>query len=545
MQKFHCFLFGGLLLLTVAAWAESPKGVAVSKVYAVLVGVDKIAAYKDVPPVMAAEDLANVRKFLEKQTMGVIFNPDQIVTLLNEQATNDNVRKALQKAFKEADSDDKVVLYYSGRGLASGQLLLNDYSGPIAEARTGQTRHLVAKADSFIVLRAKQVSQPGELSLGEINELLASSNAGQVQVWIDACYAGAWVKPQLLPKSSRKSLHILASSYPDELSFSDMTPKGGRFTNRLLEALAGSADYDRNREVTVGEAMRYVTEKAYGTDQHPQLHGSYRTSDVMCELPKDYYGSSAYRPSRSISIWPREGRLKGLLPTSFSLRAYMPTIGDQGETGTDVAWAVCYARTIMEARRQKLAGQQEAIDALRFSPTYIYAQIKASTDTNCQNGARPSDALLLVQDRGAVLATDLPNADCNVNVAPYHERAAQYRIGNSWQLPADKIPADERIYRMKQALVETNNALVIGMMIPRSFMQAGEFWKPASEENLQNAVGGHALVVVGYDDNKNGGSFLLANSWGTGWGQQGYTWVRYNDLTHFTPYAYCLTDPTQ
>ena len=39
-----------------------------------------------------------------------------------------------------------------------------------------------------------------------------------------------------------------------------------------------------------------------------------------------------------------------LLPPSTSLRAYAPTVGSQGQTGTCTAWATAYgARTILES----------------------------------------------------------------------------------------------------------------------------------------------------------------------------------------------------
>jgi hypothetical protein len=43
-------------------------------------------------------------------------------------------------------------------------------------------------------------------------------------------------------------------------------------------------------------------------------------------------------------------------------------------------------------------------------------------------------------------------------------------------------------------------------------------------------VGGHALCVVGYDDNVGGGAFKIANSWGKNWGKSGFFWLRYKDL---------------
>jgi cathepsin L len=37
----------------------------------------------------------------------------------------------------------------------------------------------------------------------------------------------------------------------------------------------------------------------------------------------------------------------------------------------------------------------------------------------------------------------------------------------------------------------------------------------------------HAVVIVGWDDAK--GAWRVRNSWGTGWGESGYAWVKYNN----------------
>ncbi|WP_337867025.1 C1 family peptidase [Ignavibacterium sp.] len=58
----------------------------------------------------------------------------------------------------------------------------------------------------------------------------------------------------------------------------------------------------------------------------------------------------------------------------------------------------------------------------------------------------------------------------------------------------------------------------------------------------QKSHNGHALVVIGYDDIKFGGSFEVMNSWGTNWGSDGYCWIRYKDFEHFVYYGYDLID---
>ena len=49
---------------------------------------------------------------------------------------------------------------------------------------------------------------------------------------------------------------------------------------------------------------------------------------------------------------------------------------------------------------------------------------------------------------------------------------------------------------------------------------------PAPDEQL---LGGHAVLAVGYNDETQ--RFLVRNSWGTGWGQQGYFELPYAYLT--------------
>jgi len=53
----------------------------------------------------------------------------------------------------------------------------------------------------------------------------------------------------------------------------------------------------------------------------------------------------------------------------------------------------------------------------------------------------------------------------------------------------------------------------------------------------ERILGGHAIVAVGFDDEikiknttcgvETTGALLIRNSWGTGWGNEGYGWLPY------------------
>lgn len=74
---------------------------------------------------------------------------------------------------------------------------------------------------------------------------------------------------------------------------------------------------------------------------------------------------------------------------------------------------------------------------------------------------------------------------------------------------------------LKHALV-ANGPCVGGLMCYNDYT---EFWK----KGFGKPLGGHAISIVGYT--KDG--LILRNSWGTSWGKQGYTLMKYSDFNNF------------
>ncbi len=78
--------------------------------------------------------------------------------------------------------------------------------------------------------------------------------------------------------------------------------------------------------------------------------------------------------------------------------------------------------------------------------------------------------------------------------------------------------------------------VIFGMYLSKSFdkLKGQRIYDDIATER----VGGHAMVLVGYDERKQ--AFKLINSWGTGWGDQGYGWVSYQAFQALTPNAYVM-----
>ncbi|WP_342084925.1 C1 family peptidase [Dyadobacter sp. OTU695] len=240
--------------------------------------------------------------------------------------------------------------------------------------------------------------------------------------------------------------------------------------------------------------------------------------------------------------------LKSPLPESFDIRALLPEIGDQGMDGTCVGWsAAYYMRTAMEAARLGIANQPVKISATAFSPGWLYGQLKQGQDKGCAEGIFLEDALEVMKTKGSAFLSCAPG-NCDSPYEQCDERAANYKIGDYATLfspkDGDSTP-EQRINAIKSALFEGKNAVLIGMLVPPSFIdEATGHWRAAPGETTDNVVGGHSMAVIGYDDHINEGSFLIANSWGKTWGSNGYTWARYADLARFTRNAYQIYSGT-
>jgi C1A family cysteine protease len=53
---------------------------------------------------------------------------------------------------------------------------------------------------------------------------------------------------------------------------------------------------------------------------------------------------------------------------------------------------------------------------------------------------------------------------------------------------------------------------------------------PYPNKNREKLLGGHAVLLVGY--NKTNSTFIVRNSWGTNWGDRGYFYMPFQVITN-------------
>lgn len=100
--------------------------------------------------------------------------------------------------------------------------------------------------------------------------------------------------------------------------------------------------------------------------------------------------------------------------------------------------------------------------------------------------------------------------------------------GQGWRNAAAKIGSYAGVLKTVAAI---KHALVQHGPLPTTFSVYKDFYSYKSGVYSQTTgkyIGRHAVLLVGYDDAEQ--CFIVKNSWGKGWGEQGYFRVAYSEL---------------
>ncbi len=216
------------------------------------------------------------------------------------------------------------------------------------------------------------------------------------------------------------------------------------------------------------------------------------------------------------------------LPANFQLN--MPPVQNQGGEGSCVPFATTYAARSVE-QYYKTGATSYNFSSNVFSPEFVYNQIKTS---DCGSGTGVITALDFLKSTGVCSWQSMPYSSSNgcslLPTSTQSTEAANYKISSYSKIAVTDITA------IKTMLVN-HHAVIITVGTDNSFTQAalGFIWKSYSG----NMGISHCLVISGYDDAKN--AYQVMSSWGTGWGESGFSWIDYNFLPQCAAfYAYTI-----
>jgi C1A family cysteine protease len=208
------------------------------------------------------------------------------------------------------------------------------------------------------------------------------------------------------------------------------------------------------------------------------------------------------------------------LPPLVDLRPHCPAVYDQGQLGscTGNGWAGAVEFLLM---KQGLPD---------FTPSRLfiyYNERMLDNDVSQDAGASISDGAHVVSTQGCPHEALWP-----YDITAFADQAPPNVYQDGLQHLALQVQqVDQDLTAMKEVLAD-GLPIVIGFTVYESFesdevTRTGIVPMPGYHEQV---VGGHCVVIVGYDDSQS--RFIVRNSWGAGWGLQGYCLMPYAYLTN-------------
>ncbi|MDO9711335.1 C1 family peptidase [Paracraurococcus lichenis] len=211
----------------------------------------------------------------------------------------------------------------------------------------------------------------------------------------------------------------------------------------------------------------------------------------------------------------------GTLPSKVDLRPHCPKeVYDQGQLGS------CTANAIAAAVQFDRMKQQLTPDFIP-SRLFIYYNERVIEGTVGEDsGAYIRDGIKSVNRQGVC-----PETEWTYNISRFTEKPSEGCYTDALKTRATSYSRLVRSLTQMKGCLASGFPFVFGFTVYESFeshevAKTGVVPMPSTGEKV---LGGHAVLAVGYDDASS--RFLVRNSWGPGWGMDGYFTMPYAYLT--------------
>ena len=273
-----------------------------------------------------------------------------------------------------------------------------------------------------------------------------------------------------------------------------------------------------DQEKQIEEKKKFLGDYSYDgelTEDGFIIHGQKFNTYSFNEKPLD----SDYQP---------EGKI---LPSSADLRKYFTKIKNQGRQ------SACASFSLVSVFEYFMANETRTNPDLSEAFVYYNARnITDETETDC--GTTLHNVIRAMTDNGVCVEELCPYNESKHSVKP--DKTA-YSDGQKRKLVAAKnVPID--VETIKAAINEGYPVIASFCVFDSFAKNTGGFVSlPSSKERQKEKKDYHAMVICGYSDDH--GYFIVRNSWGKSFGDDGYCYIPYAYVrdADLTIYACAIT----
>lgn len=234
----------------------------------------------------------------------------------------------------------------------------------------------------------------------------------------------------------------------------------------------------------------------------------------------------------------RVAALATTLPSSIDLSDALPSVGDQGHQGSCVGWTLGYYYKGYQEGVER--GWDLGVAEHQFSAAWIYNQ-RSTGDCSRDGGMSYYDGFSILKGKGAATLAAVPydpSDSCTPPSQSATDEAWTYRVVDFSNVFAGRGRANLDTLKKLLAAAEP---FAIAAPVYASFYRVTR-QNPIVDRHAEGETfyGGHAMLVVGYDDRME--AFRVVNSWGAGWGLDGFCYLSYDFVQHDAWEAWVMED---
>jgi len=235
----------------------------------------------------------------------------------------------------------------------------------------------------------------------------------------------------------------------------------------------------------------------------------------MADIKRKYLWKAGNPDFRDLqfkgSSWVKRTLVRWGVLGHTDLTSKLPPVFDQGQLGSCTANAIT-AAVVAESQDKTLLSRLFLYWNERLAMGQQYARV--------DSGAIIRDGLKSVVKDGSIPEDTWPydiETFANPPDPTMYDLAKKDLVTKYYYVPQDSMS-------IKCALLE-GYPIVFGISVYESFEQVtdGNIPMPKPDEKL---LGGHAILLVGFDNHTQ--KFKFRNSWGNGWGQGGYGFLPFD-----------------